>query len=85
MLVPLTLPFGILLAWANLAAVLGAPTCLGGNTASECTALEVTGVMPRALGDAGDPINAFVDCTGLEQLCDADCYAILCENQPQVL
>jgi hypothetical protein len=33
----------------------------------------------------GSATMAYLDCTGIEELCDANCYAILCENQPRIL
>lgn len=29
--------------------------------------------------------DAYLDCRGIEELCDANCYAILCLNRPSIL
>lgn len=32
-----------------------------------------------------NPIDVTLDCRGIEELCDANCYAILCLNRPRLL
>jgi hypothetical protein len=39
---------------------------------------------PNPLMGRAAPL-AYLDCTGIEELCDANCYAILCLAQPRVL
>jgi hypothetical protein len=40
----------------------------------------------RAPGDsAQNPITADIGCSGIEDICEADCIAILCHNRPQVM
>jgi hypothetical protein len=42
----------------------------------------------RALGDSpSNPIQATIDCiaNNIEQICDVDCEAILCQGKDQIL
>ncbi|KAG9857881.1 hypothetical protein KCU98_g710, partial [Aureobasidium melanogenum] len=39
----------------------------------------------RAGHGPNNPVDAHIDCTGIEELCDANCYAILCLNRPSLL
>lgn len=39
----------------------------------------------RTPGSKQDPIKITVDCTGVEQVCQADCVAYLCFGAPRLL
>ena len=48
--------------------------------------LNAASLLERDAGDSpDDPIDIFIDCTGQEVICDADCYAVLCAGKPHVL
>lgn len=42
-------------------------------------------VAVRAKGSPNNPIDAYIDCTGIEEMCDKNCYAILCLGKDQTL
>lgn len=39
----------------------------------------------QSLAIRANTVDAYIDCRGIEELCDANCYAILCLGQPQLL
>lgn len=43
------------------------------------------GLEARAGHGPNNPVDAHIDCTGIEELCDSNCYAILCLNRPSLL
>lgn len=60
---------------------------LSGLTAREIVAFEedLASVSLESRQSPNNPIQAYIDCTGIEELCDANCYAILCLGQPRTL
>lgn len=58
-------------------------------TTDAVDATDVTDVPIASAVAAGEaaakPVDARLDCNGLEELCDANCYAILCQGKPTLL
>jgi hypothetical protein len=62
---------------ALLSAVLALPTVLSAEESSKLVA--------RATGSSTDPIVLTIDCSGVEEVCEAQCLAVLCFGSPAVM
>jgi hypothetical protein len=60
-----------------LSSVLALPTVLPIEESSE--------LVTRATGTSGDPIILTINCAGVEEVCEAQCLAVLCFGSPAVM
>jgi hypothetical protein len=77
----------ILAVFFFLSCCFAIPLYLDGTLSdSATTPSRVNDIALRAVGDSqNNPIPAELDCADIPQLCDANCYSILCQGKPDVL